>query len=142
MARVAVTEQIRWSDTDLAGIMYFGNYTRLFEIGETALFAYAKIDNFEKLGKECHAWMLRVAYHCEFLAPVFLNDLVRVEIEVGKLGGASMTLNFRVLRDADHTLLGEGYCTIVMADQTTRKPKRIPDAMRIALSPYLSEGAV
>jgi acyl-CoA thioester hydrolase len=139
MAHIAVTELIRWSDTDLAGIMYFGNYTRLFEIGETALFSAAKMDYINTIAHEYHAWMLRVAYHCEFLSPVFLHDLVRIEIEIGKLGGASMTMNFRVLRDADNTPLGTGYCTVVMADKTTHKPKRIPDAMRVALSPYLTE---
>jgi acyl-CoA thioester hydrolase len=139
MAYISVTERIRWSDTDMAGIMYFGNYTRLFEIGEATLFEQAQLDYVQTIAEEYQAWMLRVAYHCEFHSPVLLGDTVRIDIGISNLGGASMTLSFRVVRHEDTTLLGSGYCTIVMADRMTRKPKRIPDPMRTALAPYCIE---
>lgn len=130
-------ERIRWSDLDMAGIMYFGNYTRLFEIGETELLRQADLSYTEERFAEWGAWPLRVNYTCDFAAPAFLDDLVRISIWVGKLGGASFRLDFAVRREATGELLGQGHCSIVTVDQQTRKAVRLPEAIRAGLTPWL-----
>lgn len=131
-----IEERIRWSDLDSAGIMYFGNYIRLFEIAETELFRTAGFPYIPPTFEAWNAWPLRANFHCEFASPILLDDLVRVEIWVGRFGNASLTLNFRVSATTDGHLHGEGYCTIVMVHHETRRAVRIPDVLREALTPF------
>lgn len=131
-----IEERIRWSDLDSAGIMYFGNYIRLFEIAETELFRTAGFPYIPQTFESWNAWPLRVNFHCDFHSPIALDDLVRVEIWVGKFGNASLTMNFRVLSVADGSLHGEGYCTIVMVHHETRKAVRLPEKLRTALQSF------
>lgn len=131
-----IEERIRWSDLDSAGIMYFGNYIRLFEIAETELFRAAGFPYVPQTFDRWNAWPLRVNFHCDFHAPIVLDDLVRVEIWIGRFGSASMTMNFRVLDSATGGLRGEGYCTVVMVGRETRRAVRIPDDLRTALERF------
>lgn len=132
---ISVRDRIRWSDCDPAGIMYFGTAIRLFEIAETELlrdcgFPYSAA-GMEALG----AYILRVQYHTDFLAPVMLDDVVDVEILVGEIGRASFRQDFTVVRQngSERIPAVRGTCTTVCVDMTTRKARRIPDALRSAL---------
>jgi acyl-CoA thioester hydrolase len=128
---VSADERIRWSDLDAAGIMYFGQYIRLFEIGETEFFrkiGFPYTNNqFEELG----VWMLRVNFTCDFHAPALIDDLLTIHCWAESIGGASIALRFAVKR-ADE-LLGDGSCTIVSVDKPTKKAVKIPDALRKAI---------
>lgn len=133
---LSIDERIRWSDLDSAGIMYFGNYIRLFEIAETELFRTAGFPYVHQTFEEWNAWPLRASFHCDFYTPIQLDELVRVELWIGRFGNASMTMNFRVLDASTGEQHGEGYCTVVMVNRQTRRAVRIPDALRRALQPF------
>jgi acyl-CoA thioester hydrolase len=66
----------------------------------------------------------------EYLKPAKLDDLLTVETEVAKFGGASVELVQRVLRGAE--LLAELNVLVVCIDRNGR-PYRIPDYVRAAL---------
>ena len=134
---VKADERIRWSDLDAAGIMYFGQYIRLFEIGETEFFRALGFPytntQFEDLG----VWMLRVNFTCDFHSPAFIDDLLTISCWAEKIGGASITLRFAVQRGID--VLGDGSCTIVSVDRINKKAVKLPDALRSALETMQSE---
>lgn len=140
-ASLSIEERIRWSDLDSAGIMYFGNYIRLFEIAETELFRTAGFPYTHSIFEEWNAWPLRASFHCDFFTPIHLDELVRVDIGIGRFGNASMTITFRVYNTETNELHGEGYCTIVMVHRDTRRAVRIPDALRSALEPFTDSPA-
>ena len=103
---VEAEERIRWSDLDAAGIMYFGQYVRLFEIGETEFFRTLGFPytntQFEDLG----VWMLRVNFSCDFHSPAYIDDLLTIYCWADTIGGASIKLRFAVERDS--VILGDG----------------------------------
>jgi len=128
---IKADERIRWSDLDAAGIMYFGQYIRLFEIGETEFFRALGFPytntQFENLG----VWMLRVNFSCDFHSPAYIDDLLTISCWAHSIGGASLTLHFAVQRNSE--LLGNGSCTIVSVDRITKKAVKLPDALRSAI---------
>lgn len=128
---VKADERIRWSDLDAAGIMYFGQYIRLFEIGETEFFRALGFPytntQFEDLG----VWMLRVNFTCDFHSPAFIDDLLTISCWAEKIGDASIRLRFSVQRDSE--ILGDGSCTIVSVDRINKKAVKLPDTLRSAL---------
>ena len=121
--------RVYFEDTDAAGIVYYANYLKFAE--------RARTDMLRDLGIS-HADMMRqggrvlVVRRCEieYLRPAKLDDLLTIETDVAKLGGASVDLVQRVLRGAE--LLAELKVLVVCIDRNGR-PARIPEYVRATL---------
>lgn len=137
---IKVHERIRWSDLDAAGILYFGNYVRLFEIGETELFRAAGHPYSNKQFDELGIWMLRVQFNCTFLSSGYIDDLLSIYVWISHIGGASLDIQFAICRDA--VMLGHGICTIVSTNRQTQKAVKIPETLRNGLKPFISEHGI
>lgn len=137
---IKVHERIRWSDLDAAGILYFGNYVRLFEIGETELFRAAGHPYSNKQFDELGIWMLRVQFNCTFLSSGYIDDLLSIYVWISHIGGASLDIQFAICRDS--VMLGHGICTIVSTDRQTRKAVKIPETLRNGLKPFISDQGI
>ena len=137
---IKVHERIRWSDLDAAGILYFGNYVRLFEIGETELFRAAGHPYSNKQFDELGIWMLRVHFNCTFLSSGYIDDLLSIYVWISHIGGASLDIQFAICRDS--VMLGHGICTIVSTDRQTKKAVKIPETLRNGLKPFISEHGI
>jgi len=133
---VKATERIRWSDLDAAGIMYFGQYVRLFEIGETELFRQVGFPYTNAQFEELGVWMLRVNFSCDFHAPAHIDDLLTISCWPETIGGASLRLRFAVQKDDE--ILGDGSCTIVSVDKITRKAVKLPEQLRHKMEALIS----
>lgn len=117
--------RVYFEDTDAAGIVYYANYLKFAE--------RARTDMLRDLGVS-HAEMKRdglvlVVRRCEidYLKPAKLDDLLTVETEAAKIGGASVDLRQRVLRDGG--VLAELKVLVVCIGPDGR-PHRIPDYVR------------
>lgn len=137
---IKVHERIRWSDLDAAGILYFGNYVRLFEIGETELFRAAGHPYSNKQFDELGIWMLRVQFNCTFLSSGYIDDLLSIYVWISHIGGASLNIQFAICRDS--VMLGHGICTIVSTDRQTKKAVKIPETLRNGLKPFISDQGI
>lgn len=137
---IKVHERIRWSDLDAAGILYFGNYVRLFEIGETELFRAAGHPYSNKQFDELGIWMLRVQFNCTFLNPGYIDDLLSIYVWISHIGGASLDIQFAICRDS--VILGHGICTIVSTNRQTQKAVKIPETLRNGLKPFISDHGI
>ena len=118
--------RVYFEDIDAAGIVYYANYLKFAE--------RARTDMLRDFGVS-HAGMMKrdglvlVVRRCEidYLKPARLDDLLTVETEVAKLGGASVDLRQRVTRDGE--VLAELKVLVVCIGQDGR-PHRIPDYVR------------
>lgn len=137
---IKVHERIRWSDLDAAGILYFGNYVRLFEIGETELFRAAGHPYSNKQFDELGIWMLRVQFNCTFLSSGYIDDLLSIFVWISHIGGASLDIQFAICRDS--VMLGHGICTIVSTDRQTKKAVKIPETLRNGLKPFIFDQGI
>ena len=135
-----IHERVRWSDCDPAQIIYYGAYTRFFEIAETEM--YRSIDlpyaiAFRTLG----CFPIRAAYHCEYRSPAKLDDLLEISIWISHWGRTSLTVSFRFMRSGTDVLLADGYCRLVTVDLEEKRPLPIPDLLREGLGRYTVIGA-
>lgn len=130
-----VSEYVRWSDVDHAGIIFYGAYVRFFEIAETEMFRACGLpygDVFDRF----HLFLPRKVVHAEFFLPARLDDHLRVATYVGRLGTKSMTLNFDVLRHDAPALVAAASQVLVGADRRTLKSTALPGALVTALAPH------
>ncbi len=103
--------RVLYGDTDAAGVVYYANYLKYFEIGRTELMrdwviSYRKIEELDIIlpVSECYS---------RFKAPARYDDLLTIETEVAELKKYSCRFNYRIYRkdqiDSRPLLLVKGY---------------------------------
>ncbi|NPA48469.1 MAG: acyl-CoA thioesterase [Thermodesulfobacteria bacterium] len=101
-----VTYRVIYGDTDCGGVLYYGNYLRLFEIGRTELLrqnglTYREIEEKEGL-------ILPVAEaHVRYRRPARYDDLLEIESWISEVKSYKVCFNYRIYRGKE--LICEGY---------------------------------
>ncbi len=126
MSSVArVDYRVIYGDTDCGGVVYYGQYLRLFEIGRTELLrqnglTYREIEEKEGL-------ILPVAEaHIRYRRPARYDDLLLIETRVTELHPYKITFNYRIYREKE--LIAEGYTVHAPVNRQGRLVK-FPEAI-------------
>ena len=137
--RFRVSEFVRWSDIDLAGIICYGAYVRFFEIAETELFRAIGFP-FSQLFERFDFWLPRAQLHFEFRRPALLDERLDVEVWIGKVGTSSLRLQFEVRKTTpERELTAEGYAVLVAVARRDLRPIPLPPDLVAALAPYRAD---
>lgn len=135
--RFTIEEHVRWSDIDRAGIIYYGQFLRFFEIAETELFRSVGLP-YSKVFDGFDIWLPRVQIHFDFHKPLVLDDLIEVSAYVGRFGNKSLTLRFEVSKKGEPDLVADGHVVLACVSRSTFESVSIPAEMIDALKPYLA----
>jgi acyl-CoA thioester hydrolase len=120
----ATTEyRVRYADTDQMGVIYYGNYARLYEIGRTEMIREAGLpyNELEKRG----IMMPVYSVESKFRDVIRYDELVTIETTVRELPSARMTFHTRIFNEAGD-LVHEATVVLVFMDMKTRRPVRAP----------------
>jgi acyl-CoA thioester hydrolase len=106
--------RVEFGDTDMAGIMHFGNFFRFMEVAETDFLrarglTVAWIENGVKYG------FPRVSAACDYRAPARFGDVLTIAVAIEKVGTKSVSFRFEFTRDG--TTLATGRITSVYCRQ-------------------------
>src|SRR5215470_16477170 len=135
--RFTIQEHVRWSDIDRAGIIYYGQFLRFFEIAETELFRSVGLSYSEVFDK-FDIWLPRVQIHFDFRKPLVLDDPIEVAAYVQRVGVRSLTLGFEVTKKDETGPVAEGHIVLACVSRSTFKSTPIPREMIERLTPYVS----
>ena len=131
--------RVYYEDTDLSGVVYHANYLRYMERGRMEFFRLSGISKMAMLDDaEPTAWTLRNA-SLDFHRPARVEDQLEVHTTCPLLSGARMQADQKIY--ANGMLLVHGKveaCIMTLSG----KPRRIPQAVRDKLLPYLLETSV
>ena len=87
---------------------------------------------------EAKTWPLILARQSiDFVAQCYMEELVKVETYLSKLGNSSMTVTHVARQDC--RVVAKAECIMVYFDYATNKSKPFPDNIRILLSAHLRE---
>jgi acyl-CoA thioester hydrolase len=124
------TLRVRYGETDQMGVAYHANYLVYMEEGRTRLMAalgcpYSEIER-TGVGLVVRKAALR------FRAPARYEDELDILTRIARVGGASVTFEYRIERAADRELACEGSTELACVDLTTdaRPVRMLPDALR------------
>jgi YbgC/YbaW family acyl-CoA thioester hydrolase len=135
--RFTIEEHVRWSDVDRAGIIYYGQFLRFFEIAETELFRSVGLP-YSKVFDGFDIWLPRVQIHFDFHKPLMLDDLIEVSAYVGRFGNKSLTLRFEVNKKGETDLVADGQVVLACVSRSTFQSVPIPAEIVESLKPYLA----
>ena len=121
MGSVDVSLRVRYADTDMMGIVYYGTYPVYFEVGRSEYmrekgFSYR---SFEEMGYH----LVVSAMEIKFYNPALYDDLLIVRTEVSDVQSRGVTFNYIVLKEGITLVRGKTKHICVNSD---RKPTRIP----------------
>jgi acyl-CoA thioester hydrolase len=133
--RFTIEEHVRWSDIDRAGVIYYAQFLRFFEIAETELFRSVGL-SYSDVFERFDVWLPRVQIHFDFRKPLRLDDLIEVSAYVGRIGNKSLTLKFEVNRKGETELAAEGHTVLACVSKSTFRPVPLPPEMVARLEPY------
>lgn len=131
--------RIYFEDTDAGGIVYHANYLRYAERARTEWMRALGYDH-RRLAAE-HGLLFAVARsELDFVAPARLDDALVVRTRLHRFSGVRLELEQQVCRD--DTLLCRVLITLALVDQTSLRPKRLPEALRQRFADALSGAGV
>ena len=136
--RFTIEEHVRWSDIDRAGIIYYGQFLRFFEIAETELFRAVGLP-YSEVFDRLDIWLPRVQIHFDFRKPLMLDDLIEVSAYIGRFGTKSLTLRIEVTKKDEAGLVAEGHVVLACVSRSTFQSVPIPTEIRERLKEYVAE---
>jgi len=117
--------RVFYEDTDFAGIVYYANYLKFIERGRSEWVRSIGVDQNAMKADGMVFAVRRV--EADYLSPARFDDELIVTTDVMKIGGASLTVKQRVLRD--EAVLFEAIVVVVAMD-ANGKPVRLPANFR------------
>ena len=133
-----LTTKIRvyWADCDAAGILYYGNFFRFFEIAEEELYASVGKRRWD-LFEQVEIGFPRAETWCRFRKPVLLGDLVAVTAWISRRSVKSLVLQYEMRRDGEPELIAEGSSILVCVKRPEFHAIPIPQAFLDMMRDFL-----
>jgi acyl-CoA thioester hydrolase len=127
------TYRVRYADVDQMGYMYYGNYSRLYEIG--------RVEALRALGvrykdmEDSGIWMPVYENHSRYIKPAVYDDLLEIRCKLETLPGTRIVFVCEI-RNEGGDLIHVGKTTLVFLDGSTRKIMPCPEMIRVKLLPF------
>lgn len=122
--------QIRMSDTDAAGVLYFAHQLRLAHEAYEAFLDSAGLPIRGLLAGDCHLPIVHA--EADFTAPLRVGDRVEIDVSVDSIGETSYKILYRFRKDKE-VAVGSAQTVHVAVDAKTGRKRKLPDDLRAAL---------
>ncbi len=118
--------RVLYADTDMMGVVYYGNYGRFFELGRTEMIRGMGMPYFEleKKGIVMPVYSLESRYK----NVLRYDELITIETTVKKLPAARMEF-FHKIYNENGTLAHEAKVVLVFLDMKSNRPVRAPEQL-------------
>lgn len=125
--------RVLYADIDMMGVVYYGNYARLFELGRTTMIREMGLPYIE-LEKEGVA-MPVYSVESKFRKVLKYDELITIETTVRELPTARMEFFHRIYNE-DGDLAHEAKVVLVFKDKKTGRTVRAPEKLVNLLENY------
>lgn len=126
---------VRFGDCDPAGIVFYPRYFEMFNNMVEDWCAHGLGTSFRELHQKRGLGLPTISIQTDFVAPSRLGDMLRAELQVEKLGGASLTVAIRLMGE-DGAVRVRASLVLVLMELNTMRATRIPDAMRARIAQF------
>lgn len=126
--------KVRYVETDAQGHVFFGHYYTYFDV---AMMEYMQAIgySYQDLLDEGMD-LLYVESLCRHQAPAYYDEVLNVHTRVGNIGSSSLTFEFSVYQNGSDQLVATGHIVAVNVDKDSRRPVRVPEAVRRAVKEH------
>jgi acyl-CoA thioester hydrolase len=118
--------RVYYEDTDAGGIVFYANYLKYFERARTEWLRACGIDQQRLAESDGIVFVVRRTA-VEYSAPARLDDLIRVDSRIERLGRASVDFHQEAWRG--DVLLATGDIRVASVDRVSIRPAAVPDSV-------------
>src|SRR5438552_18860226 len=129
--------RVGFSDTDAQGIVYYGRYLPYFDQARVEYHRSLGLLGME-IGEEGQEFVMR-ALSVDYHAPAVFDDLIEVNVRLGRIGRTSATYDLAAYRARDDVLMVTAQQTLVLVDLDERKAVPIPETYSKAIRAFEGE---
>jgi acyl-CoA thioester hydrolase len=122
---------VNFYDTDAMAVVHHANYIRWFEIGRVEFLRESGITLGELMEDGYVFPITDVAAH--YVSPGHFDDVLIIETVPTALTKVKMAFDYRILREADGTVLVEGHTQNVFTSRQTGRIVRLPEKYYVRL---------
>lgn len=128
--------RVEFRDTDAAGIMHFSAFFPMMEVAEHAMLRSLGLSVLDRKDPNHVTWP-RVSASCDYVAAARFEDVLDIEVQVGKIGNSSVHYAFHFRRDEETVARGKisAVCCRLPPNGGLEKLV-IPDSIRDLLAKY------
>jgi len=120
---------VYWEDTDAGGIVYYANYLKFLERARSEWLRSRGISQ-RALASDPGVVFSVVALEVQYRRPARLEDLLVIDCEPRREGGASLTFRQSIWRDSrEGELLLCATVRVACLDAHSLKPRRLPEVL-------------
>ena len=118
--------RVTYADTDQMGVVYYGNYGRLLEIGRTEMIRELGLPykELEKSGIVMPVFSVESKYR----NVLKYDELVTIETTLKALPAVRIEFYYRIFNE-EGTLAHEAKVVLVFLDMKTNRPVRVPELL-------------
>ncbi len=126
--------RVEFRDTDAAGIVHFSVFFTYMEAAEQELLRSRGLSVVMSDDEGSLAWP-RVSAHCDYHSSIRFEEVVDIEVQIGRVGGKSVTFEFYFTSAGRDVARGEitAVCCRVNPDRTLRSiaiPANVAEKLR------------
>ena len=121
-----VQYRVLYADTDMMGVVYYGNYGRLYEMSRTEMIRELGLPYIELE----HEGIVMPVFSVEakYRNVIRYDELITIETTVERLPAARMEFFHRIYNE-DGRLAHEAKVVLVFLDMQTNRPVRAPERL-------------
>ncbi len=126
MLTTTYTYRVLYVDTDQMGVMYHGNYTRLYEIGRSEMVREIGMpyNELELSG----VVMPVVTVNSRYLRSAFYDEVLTIETTLRELPTARIIFHYRIFNEKNE-LIHNAEVTLVFLNKDNNRPCRPPQKL-------------
>ncbi len=129
--------RVIYGDTDKAGVVYYANYLRYFEMGRTELLRELGL-TYRELEDKDGVILAVVEANLRYHASAHYDDLLVIETTLEKFDKISLTFKTLIFRKGEDKPLVEGTCRLAgvnSAGKLAKLPKKLTQVINDSLAP-------
>ena len=123
--------RVLYADTDMMGVVYYGNYGRLYEMGRTEMVRQMGLPYIRL--EEAGVMMPIYSVEARYRKVIRYDELITIETTVKTMPVARMEFFHRIFNE-DGSLAHEATVVLVFLDMKTGRPVRAPEMLVSLLS--------
>ena len=128
--------RVYYEDTDMGGVVFYANYLKFMERGRTEWLRAFGINQSVVAAQDQRAFMV-TQLDMRYLKPARLDDLLRIESEVTRMGRAS--LHFYQTVQRDNEILAQGNIQVCCVETVNMQIAAIPQTIRTKFAVSIQE---
>jgi acyl-CoA thioester hydrolase len=121
-----VQYRVLYADTDMMGVVYYGNYGKFYEMGRTEMVRQLGLPYIEL--EKAGIMMPVYTVECKYWNVIRYDELITIETTVEMMPAARMEFFHRIYNE-DGRLAHEAKVVLVFLDMESNRPVRAPERL-------------